>query len=233
MKKNLILLNSVLLFGIAGLLFTGCSDDDTTGPVITLIGSDPHTISLNTTSVSDPGATAEDDEDGTVAVTSDWSSTNPNVNLTGTYIITYSAVDAAGNVGEETRTVIVKNDADYLVGSYNVAETGSPSWVQSITASTTVNNRIIFSKFANYTNNGSIYAQVIGSTVELPTSQTANGIGASGCTHIFTPGGAGSAITQVSGKYTFSVKFSDEQQAGGAGCTATNAVPYEDVFTQQ
>src|SRR5688572_20955451 len=124
MKKNLIL-KSVLVFGIAGLLFTGCSDDDTTGPVITLLGSDPMTISLNTTSVSDPGATAEDDEDGTIAnVTSDWSTTNPNVNLAGTYTVTYSAVDAAGNVGEATRTVIVKNDADYLVGTYNVTEPG-------------------------------------------------------------------------------------------------------------
>jgi hypothetical protein len=232
MKKNLIL-NSVLVFGIAGLLFTGCSDDDTTGPVITLIGSDPMPISLNTTSVSDPGATAEDDEDGTIAVVeSNWSATNPNLNLAGTYIVTYSAVDAAGNVGEATRTVIVANDAAYLAGTYTTTE-GADTWTQTITASTTVNNRIIFSRFANYDNNDDIYAQVIGSAVELPSTQTAIGVGNFGCTQVFTPNGSGTPISQVSGKYRFSIMFTDQQQVGGINCPGTGAVAYEDVFVQQ
>jgi len=231
MKKNLILY-SVLSLGISGLLFTGCSDDDTTAPVISLNGSDPMEISLNSTSISDPGATAEDDEDGTLTVTSDWSSTNPNLNLKGTYIITYSATDAAGNLGEETRTVIVKNDAEYLAGSYTTTEPDT-FWTQTITTSSTVNNRIIFSKFGFYSGNDDIYAQVIGTAVELPTAQTAVGIGMNGCTHVFTPNGSGTPISQVSGKYTFSIKYTDEQQAGGAGCSATSAVPYEDVFNQQ
>jgi hypothetical protein len=231
MKKNLLTLSLTLLSGLV--LLVGCSKDDTTAPVITLLGSDPMTISLNAGSVSDPGATAEDDEDGTVSVTSDWTSTNPNVNLTGTYIVTYTASDAAGNTATEKRTVVVKNDADYLAGTYTTTEGGGTPWTQSITASTTINNRIIFSYFANYLNNNQIYAQVTGSAVELPSSQTAVGIGSSGCTHIFTPGGSGSTITQVGGKYTFSIKFTDEQQAGGTGCTATSAVPYEDVFLQQ
>jgi Bacterial surface protein, Ig-like domain len=232
MKKNLIL-KSVFMFGIAGLLFTGCSDDDTTAPVITLIGSDPMTISLNTTSVSDPGATAEDDEDGTIAVVeSNWSSTNPNLNLAGTYIVTYSAVDAAGNVGEATRTVIVANDAGYLAGTYSTTE-GADTWTQTITASTTVNNRIIFSRFANYDNNDDIYAQVIGTAVELPTTQTAIGVGNFGCTQIFTPNGSGTPISQVSGKYRFSIMFTDQQQIGGVNCPGTGAVAYVDVFVQQ
>ena len=233
MKKNLIL-KSVLAFGIAGLVFTGCSDDDTTGPIITLIGDDPMTISLNTTSVSDPGATAEDDEDGTIAVVeSNWSATNPNVNLAGTYTITYSAVDAAGNVGEETRTVIVKNDAGYLAGTYTTTEGGGTPWTQTITASTTVNNRIHFSRFADYDNNDDIYAQVIGTAVELPSTQTAIGVGNFGCTQIFTPNGSGTPISQVSGKYRFSIMFTDQQQVGGASCPGTGAVAYVDAFVQQ
>ena len=231
MKRHLFTLATAVLTASA-LFISGCSKDDTEAPVITLLGNNPMTISLNTTSVADPGATAEDNEDGTVSVSSDWSSV-VNVNLAGTYTVTYSATDAAGNVGEDTRTVIVKNDADYLVGTYNVTEAGSPSWVQSISASTSINNRIIFSKFANYANNNTVYASVIGTAVELPSAQTVTGIGASGCTHVFTPGGTGMPVTSASGKYSFSIKFTDEQQAGGSGCTATSAVPYEDVFVQQ
>src|SRR5688572_18370577 len=142
MKKNTLYL-AIVALATCSLVFTGCSDDDTTAPVVTLLGSDPLTISLNVTSVADPGATAEDDEDGALTVSSNWSATNPNVNQTGTYTITYTAQDAAGNVGEATRTVIIKNDADYLAGTYLTSETGSTPWTQTITASETINNRKI------------------------------------------------------------------------------------------
>jgi hypothetical protein len=230
MKKNLIKLSLLLLVSWA-LFIVGCSKDDTSAPVVTLLGSNPMTISLQG-SFTDPGATAQDDKDGAITPTSDASSTNPNVNLAGTYSITYSATDAAGNVGTAVRTVIVKNDAEYLNGTYSTSEGGAP-WTQTVTASTTVNNRIVFSKFANYSGNSNIYASVIGTAVELPTAQTAVGIGGSGCTHVFTPGGAGTPILLTGGKYSFSIKFTDEQQLGGAGCAATGAVPYEDVFVQQ
>lgn len=228
MKKNLFSISAVIVI-LSLVIIQGCKKDDTTPPVVSLNGSSTQTISLNS-SYSDPGATATDDEDGTVTASSDASSTNPNVNLAGTYIITYTASDAAGNVGTASRTVIVKNDADYLEGTYLTTE-GTSTWTQTISASATVNNRIHFSKFANYSNNDDIYATVTGSQVDLGTSQNGVGIGASGCTHTFTPNGTGTPISST--PITFSIKFTDQQLAGGAPCPATGAVPYEDVFVMQ
>ena len=234
MKKN-ILLTGAFAFILSALLLTGCKKDDTTSPGVTPNGTSPMTVTLNGT-FTDPGATANDDEDGAItSISSNASSTNPNVNLAGTYIISYSATDAAGNTGTATLTVIVKNAVDYLAGTYLTSEDGFvTSWTQTVTASTTVNNRIIFSKFANYSNNNAIFATVTGAEVALPSSQVATSIGLSACTHTFTPSGTPTVpVALVSGKYNFSVKFTDEQSAGGGGCTATSPVLYEDVFHQQ
>ncbi len=81
---------------------------DTTPPVITLLGTTPVSIELGTPYL-DAGATALDDTDGVVAVTTG----NPvDVNLVGTYTVTYDAVDATGNAATQvTRTVNVTPDA--------------------------------------------------------------------------------------------------------------------------
>ena len=208
----------------------GCKKDDTTPPVISMAGASTVNVSLNG-SYTDAGATATDDEDGTVNVSSDASSSNPKVNLAGTYIITYTASDAAGNQATASRTVIVANDAAYLAGNYLTTE-GSSTWTQTITASTTENNKIKFSKFANYSNNTEITATVVGNQVGLGTSQNGINIGASGCTHTFTPNGTGNPINTTAAT-TFSIKFTDQQLAGGAPCPATGAVPYEDIFVKQ
>lgn len=228
MKKNL-LLASAILFTAGTLVFTGCSKDDTTPPVVTLNGDAADESSLNA-SYTDPGATATDDEDGTVTVSVSGSVDKDNA---GTYTLTYSATDAAGNTGTATRTVTVANDAEYLAGTYTTSETGSTPWSQTITASTTINNRITFSKFANYTGNNAITAKIVGSQIELdPSTQNAVGIGGSGCTHQFVANGNGTPITTSGGITGFSIKFTDEQMAGGSGCTATSAVPYEDIFVK-
>ena len=77
---------------------------DTTAPVITLANGDEgttnYTVERGTTYV-DPGATA----DGGETVTVDTSELNMAV--PGTYTVTYSATDLAGNTGTATRTVIV------------------------------------------------------------------------------------------------------------------------------
>ncbi len=227
MKKHLLRISAVMVL-LSLFIIQSCKKDDTTPPVITLNGASSQTISLQST-YSDAGATANDDADGSVSVTSDASSTNPNVNQTNTYTITYHATDAAGNEATAARTVIVKNDAAYLEGSYHTTE-GTSTWDQTITASQTVNNRITFSKFANYSNNNQIYAQVIGSQVDITTQNGVN-IGASGCTHTFTPNGTGAAIV-TSPAVGFSIKFTDQELAGGAPCPATSAVPYEDIFVK-
>ncbi len=78
---------------------------DTIKPIITLIGNNPDTIMQNK-SYNDPGATATDNVDGNI--------TNKITKLSildtskiGTYIITYSVSDLAGNKATQVRTVIV------------------------------------------------------------------------------------------------------------------------------
>lgn len=211
------------------MFITSCSKDDTTAPVVTLDGSDHVTLSLNTASYADPGATATDDEDGSVSVSSDFSSTNPNLNLAGTYTITYTAVDAAGNVGTAVREIHVMNDAHEFAGTYDVFDTCGTeyfAYTQVITASETVNNRIHFSKFANYANNTAIYATRLGDgSLEIPLqSATQIGSGSSACAvndHRFSSMGNYTAMTTG-----FMIQYEDEiynniSCNGTATCRAT------------
>lgn len=183
MKSKIVF--SYLIAATCGvLLLNSCSkDEDTTAPVVTLNGDDNVVLSLGTSSYSDPGATATDDEDGSVTVTSDFSSTNPNLNLANTYTITYSATDAAGNTGKAYRTVRIKNDAEDYAGDYTVVDSVDGvlvfNYTQKITVDNVVNNRLHFSKFADYANNTSIYATKRGDgNIEIP-SQTGLSIGTS------------------------------------------------------
>jgi hypothetical protein len=78
---------------------------DTTAPVITIAGANPFTVECHTT-YTDAGATASDSCDtSAIAVTT--TSNDVNVNVPGTYHVTYSAHDATGNTATATRTVIV------------------------------------------------------------------------------------------------------------------------------
>ncbi|HKR06700.1 MAG TPA: DUF5011 domain-containing protein, partial [Bacteroidia bacterium] len=209
---------------------SSCSKDDTP-PVITLLGDNPMTVSLNGAYI-ELGAAATDDEDGDVTANISISG-SVDVDAAGTYTITYSVSDKEGNAATETRTVNVENDAAYLNGTYNMTEAGNSPWTQSVTASSTINNRVIFGKFANFSNNDKIYGTVVGSTIEIGT-QTGNDIGSGGCDHVFSQDGSNTIpIAQVSGKWNFSIKFTDTRLAGGSGCTATAPVPYEDYFNQQ
>ncbi len=81
---------------------------DVTPPVITLNGS--ATVNLIVGGVwVDPGATAYDAVDGVVNVTV---TGNVNVTVVGNYVLTYHAVDRAGNASSITRTVHVATNAD-------------------------------------------------------------------------------------------------------------------------
>ncbi len=80
---------------------------DTTPPTITLIGND--TVNINVgDSYSDLGATAIDDVDGDIT-NSIQTNSNVNTSTAGTYHVTYSVSDSAGNSASKTRTVIVNN----------------------------------------------------------------------------------------------------------------------------
>ncbi len=77
---------------------------DTTPPTVILNGETTVTIMVGAT-YSDAGATASDNVDGTLTPIM---SGSVNTAAAGTYVITWTATDAAGNVGTATRTVIVE-----------------------------------------------------------------------------------------------------------------------------
>lgn len=80
---------------------------DVTAPVITLIGSASITLRVGD-AYAEPGATAEDDFDGTVAVTVGGDAVDTGT--PGLYTVTYDAVDAAGNhASQVTRAVTVES----------------------------------------------------------------------------------------------------------------------------
>jgi len=66
---------------------------DPTPPTITLNGPDPLVVECHST-LNDPGATANDNCSGSFAATA---TSTVNVNVVGSYTITYNASDAAGN----------------------------------------------------------------------------------------------------------------------------------------
>jgi hypothetical protein len=171
MKKNILLISAIALTSTT-LLFNSCKKDDTTAPVVTLSGSSSSTIPING-SFSDPGATATDNEDGTLTPTV---SGSVDVTTEGTYTLTYSATDAAGNTGTATRTVTIVIVRDSYVGTYNVTGTldgttetpyGTP-----IVASSANSDRIIINNFAGVSGSN-VYANVDGHSVTIP-SQTYN-----------------------------------------------------------
>ena len=81
----------------------GGGGGDTIAPIITLNGAATVTLTEGGT-FTDPGATAQDNVDGTVTVTT---TGTVDINTAGRYTLTYRATDAAGNTATATRTVIV------------------------------------------------------------------------------------------------------------------------------
>ena len=184
MKKNILNYSAAAFLALAS-VFTGCKKDDITPPVVTLNGAASQTISLNS-SYSDPGATANDEKDGVLTPTV---SGSVDKDLAGTYTLTYTATDAAGNVGTATRTVIVKNDAEAWAGKYNGQETDdnglyvysgntNASKTVTITFSTIKNNRLSMTRLGDYANCVA-YFDVTGTAIDLP-GQDATDIGTAG-----------------------------------------------------
>ena len=117
---NLVLTNNFISFSIQ--LIDGCSEeangekDDTyvesedtyIPPVISLVGSSTIYLGVGD-NFTDPGATASDNIDGDLT-SSITSSGTVNTATEGTYLITYTVSDAAGNSVSITRTVIVSLD---------------------------------------------------------------------------------------------------------------------------
>lgn len=90
----------------AASIFSSVPQEDNTPPEITLYGGE--TLNLDSgANYEDPGCSAEDETDGdlTNEVTVDDSEVNTDIK--GTYTVTYTVSDAAGNTATAERTVIV------------------------------------------------------------------------------------------------------------------------------
>lgn len=192
MKKQ-IMLGSLVFIATGAIWMTGCKKEDTTPPVITITGGNNQNHILNA-AWTNPSATAQDDEDGDLSASITVTG-SVNKDLVGSYTLIYSVTDAAGNTGEETLTVTVYNEAQSWAGTYpkatiidslfgDAAHTNFTmvyAWQNDlvITASTTVNKKIIFNRFGDYsgyTSANMVYGNVTGNTVNIP-QQTAYGIG--------------------------------------------------------
>jgi len=170
MKKVLLLLSLAV---VSATLFNGCSkDDDTTAPVITILGDNPYVISSIGTAFVEPGFTATDDNDGTLTSSVNVDDSELNVDSAGTYEIHYEVTDAAGNTTDAHREVIVKNTLETTVykGIYTVSEVcpATSNYSDTISYSSTINGRIKFTRFANYLN-GRVVADINGGTINIPT----------------------------------------------------------------
>lgn len=220
MNKRIALLPA-LFVALSSLVYTGCKDDeDTTPPVVTLNGDQNVTVYLQGT-FTDPGATAVDDEDGTIGVSV---SGDVNTNLADDYTITYSATDAAGNTGSNYRVVSVENQlgSSPFEGNYTctITATGqSPyTYTESLALSATLNNAVEWSKFGDYSNANAKLNIILGTNnqVAVPTQTIVCGTPAvartfSGNGTTVGGGGTGSTViltitetvNSVSGNFTY------------------------------
>lgn len=159
-KSNL----RLLLLGILSILLSACGGGggdsggggnnnpqptpDTTAPEITLVGAS--TLNLEQgTAYSEPGASANDNVDGSVDVDISGSVGSS----AGSYTITYSASDSAGNTASTTRTVIVADTIPPVITLNGAAEV-------SITEGTP------------YTEDGATATDAVDGTIDVVTSGT-------------------------------------------------------------
>ena len=84
---------------------------DVTAPVITVSGGNPLYLPVGAT-FAEPGVGALDETDGTVAVQT---SGTVDTATRGTYTLTYTAADAAGNTATATREVVVRSGAVHVI----------------------------------------------------------------------------------------------------------------------
>ncbi|MEN7342865.1 MAG: immunoglobulin-like domain-containing protein [Pseudomonadota bacterium] len=105
---------------------------DTTAPTITLVGGGSITLDIGS-AYAEPGATATDVVDGLLTVSIAGAvGTGP-----GTYTLTYSAIDGAGNQAQATRTVVVQGvppggqSTDVVVLANGIVD---PAWDRGMNA---------------------------------------------------------------------------------------------------
>jgi|YNPMSStandDraft_2_1061718.scaffolds.fasta_scaffold04867_3 hypothetical protein len=125
-SKIIIIMKKIALISLSSVLLFACQPKDKQPPLIFLKGNNPYIVSLNSW-FKDPGANAEDNKDkditSKIVMTHNVDINGPTngegtTKKAGTYTVTYTCKDNAGNVATKTRTVIVKNDAAHYATRY-------------------------------------------------------------------------------------------------------------------
>lgn len=126
--------------GAAGSATRSIVVTDAIPPVVTLLGANPLMVQAGGT-FSDPGAAALDLCAGDLT-TNLVVSGSVNTNLPGTYLVTYSAMDDAGNIGVTNRNVLVVTRPSLAAstqsgtGTFQLSFTNTPGALFHVLAST-------------------------------------------------------------------------------------------------
>src|SRR5687767_1106730 len=148
---------ALFIFISAAVICTGCKKEDLNDPVITLYGNPTVELFMGDT-YSEPGATAQDQEDGDITGSITISG-SVNSALAGTYYITYTVADKAGNESSATRSVIVRNRSYLLEGTYLVSDTvvstipannDTLSYLLEVTTSSQTDNRVFLQNIHSF-----------------------------------------------------------------------------------
>ena len=166
-------------------------------------------------SYSDPGATATDNEDGTISVSSNYSSLNPDVNTPDVYTITYTATDKAGNVTTASRSITVSWTGSQLAGNYDVVDTCiinsvvyPDQYVSTAIQSAGNTYRVSFSNLSNVFT-GNTYADIVTKNMTIPTQKP------NGSTSQYKVSGTG-VITQSGSTIYWNVNYSVTDTISGS-----------------
>lgn len=186
MKRNILSL-SALLVAVA-IIFSSCGKEDLGAPTVSITGDNPYEMELGGT-FTDPGATANDEEDGDltskIVVTGD-----VNAEKVDEYTLTYKVTDKAGNDGSATRKVRVKSNK--LAATYRVTETFSDNstyeYTQTVAQSSSDWNKLVLNGFGDYGQSAT-------------TTLTVGSNGFTGANITFTDNQGTVNITNISGTY--------------------------------
>ncbi|MDD2412494.1 MAG: DUF5011 domain-containing protein [Bacteroidales bacterium] len=186
MKKNILSLS--VLFVAVAIIFSSCTKDDVGAPTISITGDNPYVIELGGT-WTDPGAIANDEEDGNI--TSKMTVTGTvNTDKVDEYSIVYKVTDKAGNEGSATRKVRVK--ADKIAATYRVTETYADNttyeYTQTVAISSQGWNKLVLNSFADFGQ-----ASVL--------TLTAGPTGLTGVNYSFTDADGTANIKNITGTY--------------------------------
>lgn len=210
MKKQILALASIAFIGGA-ISFTSCKQDDITAPVISITGGNTQSQNLPATAGSgtwtNPTATATDDEDGDVSTSITVTGT-VDPNAAGSYTLTYTVSDAAGNTATETVTVGIVNSADFLertyVNCHDTCQVTAPfNYTAIVTASNTVNGNFSINNFGGFGTSINVNASLSGSNISVGASQSLGGsasiVACSGTVTSTSPAEFGATYTWTDG----------------------------------